>query len=279
MLKRTIGEQIKLEFNHGTDLGYIRVDPVQFSQVIVNLVVNAKDAMNGKGVLKISTRAEKLTEPYQFGADTVAPGEFVVISVTDTGCGIEEKNLSRIFEPFFSTKQNVVGSGTGLGLATVYGIIRQTEGFIKVDSVVGKGTTFSIYLPRFDTKSDEEENAWLGPDLLDCWMRLNEEGYAKSVEVWDGDELVGGLYGFVCGRAFIGDSMFSLVPSASKLAMIHLARHTHAYCSRLLCKAHSRHIVIEALQNFGHTLLLITITAHILFTAQDLSFFRDLRNH
>ena len=158
LLKRTIGEQIKLEFNHGTDLGYIRVDPVQFSQVIVNLVVNAKDAMNGKGVLKISTRAEKLTEPYQFGADTVAPGEFVVISVTDTGCGIEENNLSRIFEPFFSTKQNVVGSGTGLGLATVYGIIRQTEGFIKVDSVVGKGTTFSIYLPRFDVKSDEEEN-------------------------------------------------------------------------------------------------------------------------
>ena len=71
----------------------------------------------------------------------------------------------------------------------------------------------------------DEDNAWLGPELLDTWMLLNEEGHAKSVEVWDGDELVGGLYGFVCGRAFIGDSMFSLVPSASKLALIHLAQH------------------------------------------------------
>jgi len=158
LLKRTLGEQISLEFHHGTDLGYIRVDPVQFSQVIVNLVVNAKDAMNGKGTLKISTHTEKLTAPYQFGADTIAKGEFVVINVKDTGCGIAKENLNRIFEPFFSTKENVVGSGTGLGLATVYGIIRQTEGFIKVDSIVGKGTTFSIYLPRFETKDDEGEN-------------------------------------------------------------------------------------------------------------------------
>lgn len=157
MLKRILGEQIRLEFNHGTDLGYIRVDPVQFSQVIINLAVNAKDAMNGKGVLRISTRTEHLSEPYQFGADTVAPGDFVVISVSDTGCGIPPENLSRIFEPFFSTKQNVVGSGTGLGLAMVYGIVRQTEGFIKVDSTVGKGTTFSIHLPRFETAGDEAE--------------------------------------------------------------------------------------------------------------------------
>ncbi|MBQ8871011.1 MAG: response regulator [Alphaproteobacteria bacterium] len=158
LLKRTLGEQISLEFHHGTDLGYIRVDPVQFSQVIVNLVVNAKDAMNGKGTLKISTHTEKLTAPYQFGADTIARGEFVVINVSDTGCGIAKENLNRIFEPFFSTKENVVGSGTGLGLATVYGIIRQTEGFIKVYSTIGVGTTFSIYLPRFETKDDDGDN-------------------------------------------------------------------------------------------------------------------------
>ncbi|MBQ7304328.1 MAG: response regulator [Alphaproteobacteria bacterium] len=157
LLKRTLGEQISLEFNHGTDLGFIRVDPVQFSQVIVNLVVNAKDAMNGRGKLKISTHTEKLNAPYQFGADTIAEGEFVVINVSDTGCGIENENLNRIFEPFFSTKENVVGSGTGLGLATVYGIIRQTEGFIKVDSTVGVGTTFSIYLPRFEKADDDIE--------------------------------------------------------------------------------------------------------------------------
>ena len=113
--------------------------------------------MNGNGTLSITTRVETLTTPYQFGADTIKPGEFVVIDVTDTGCGIPKENLNRIFEPFFSTKQNVVGSGTGLGLATVYGIVRQTEGFIKVSSIVGQGTTFSIHLPRFETNTDEEE--------------------------------------------------------------------------------------------------------------------------
>lgn len=156
LLKRILGEQISLEFRHGSDLGFIRVDPVQFSQVIINLAVNAKDAMNGKGRLTISTCSETLSEPYQFGADVISPGDFVVISVTDTGCGIPLENMGRIFEPFFSTKQNVVGSGTGLGLAMVYGIVRQTEGFIKVESMVGKGTTFSIHLPRFE-KGDEPE--------------------------------------------------------------------------------------------------------------------------
>lgn len=157
MLKRILGEQIILKFYHGTDLGYIRVDPVQFSQVIINLAVNAKDAMNNHGTLTISTGTETLTEPYQFGADTIKPGDFVVIEVKDTGCGIPLENLTRIFEPFFSTKQNVVGSGTGLGLAMVYGIVRQTEGFIKVSSIIGKGTTFAIYLPRFD-KAEETDS-------------------------------------------------------------------------------------------------------------------------
>ena len=157
MLKRILGEQIVLKFHHGTDLGFIRVDPVQFSQVIINLAVNAKDAMKGSGTLSISTRVEPLTEAFQFGSDVVQPGEFVVIDVKDTGCGIPKENLNRIFEPFFSTKQNVVGSGTGLGLAMVYGIVQQTKGFIKVDSTVGVGTTFSIHLPRFDSDAEEAE--------------------------------------------------------------------------------------------------------------------------
>ncbi len=157
LLQRTLGEKIALKFNHSNDLGYIRVDPVQFTQVFMNLAVNAKDAMNGKGTLTITTRVETLSQPYQFGADTIKPGDFVVIDVKDTGCGIPLENLNRIFEPFFSTKQNVVGSGTGLGLAMVYGIIRQTEGFIKVHSIVGVGTTFSIHLPRFEHQ-DEEQN-------------------------------------------------------------------------------------------------------------------------
>ena len=168
MLKRILGEQIFLKFYHGSDLGFIRVDPVQFSQVIINLAVNAKDAMNGSGTLTITTRTETLSEPYQFGADTIRPGDFVVIDVKDTGCGIPPENLNRIFEPFFSTKQNVVGSGTGLGLAMVYGIVRQTEGFIRVESTVGSGTTFSIHLPRFEANAEEEESGdrETGPEIV-----------------------------------------------------------------------------------------------------------------
>lgn len=161
LLSRLIGEQIRFQINYGADLGYIRVDPVQFSQVMINLVINAKDAMNGKGTLTVATRGERLNEPYHFGADVIKPGDFVVISVSDTGCGIPPENINRIFEPFFSTKKNVVGSGTGLGLAMVYGIVRQTEGFIKVHSEVGKGTTFEIYLPSYE--SDKEEKTEEAP--------------------------------------------------------------------------------------------------------------------
>ena len=164
MLKRVLGEKICLKFHHGSDLGFIKVDPVQFSQVIINLAVNAKDAMEGNGTLSISTRTEQVTHPTPFGAETIAPGEFVVTEVSDTGCGIPEENLTRIFEPFFSTKQNVVGSGTGLGLAMVYGIVQQTGGFIKVNSKVGEGTTFLIYLPRFDNNPEldkQKENSAL----------------------------------------------------------------------------------------------------------------------
>ena len=159
MLKRILGEQITLKFHHGSELGFIKVDPVQFSQVIINLAVNAKDAMNGNGLLTISTRTETLHESHRFGGDTIKPGDFVVIDVSDNGCGIPPENLSRIFDPFFSTKENIVGSGTGLGLAMVYGIVRQTEGFIQVSSIVGTGTTFSIFLPRFETNNDADSTS------------------------------------------------------------------------------------------------------------------------
>lgn len=157
MLKRILGENIKVNFYHSDNLGYIKVDPVQFSQVIINLAVNAKDAMDAKGKLTISTKVEVLKENYQFGEDIIKPGEFVVVDVKDNGTGIAPENINRIFEPFFSTKQNVVGSGTGLGLSMVYGIVRQTGGFIKVYSKLGEGTTFSIYLPRFENGEEDNE--------------------------------------------------------------------------------------------------------------------------
>ncbi len=157
LLKRTVGEQVDLHFKHGENLDYIKVDKVQFLQVVLNLCVNAKDAMNKKGALTISTQKETLLEPYHFGAETIESGSFIRMDVTDTGCGIPLENLSRIFEPFFSTKQNVVGSGTGLGLATVYGIVRQMEGFIKVKSTINVGTTFSIYLPAYPIETSAKK--------------------------------------------------------------------------------------------------------------------------
>ncbi len=150
LIARILGEKIKLVVNYGSDLGYIRVDTVQLSQVLLNLTINARDAMNGEGTLTLSARSERLNAPYQYGAETIKPGDFVVISVGDTGCGIPQENLERIFEPFFSTKKNILNSGTGLGLAMVDSIVRQMNGFLKVHSEVGKGTTFEIYLPSYN---------------------------------------------------------------------------------------------------------------------------------
>jgi two-component system cell cycle sensor histidine kinase/response regulator CckA len=148
LLRRLLGETIELTITHGRGLGLVRVDPGQFDQVIINLAVNGRDAMPGGGLLSISTRAATIERPYQRGDDIMPPGTYVALEVADTGTGIAEDHIGRIFEPFFSTKE--VGAGTGLGLSTVYGIVRQTDGFIFVDSELGRGTRFTIYLPRFE---------------------------------------------------------------------------------------------------------------------------------
>jgi len=145
LLRRLIGAQIRLDMIHGRDIGLVKVDQGQLEQVIINLVVNARDAMTDGGSVTIKTSNHTQKEAKLCGQDEMPPGRYVAIQVTDTGTGIERETLQRIFEPFFSTKE--VGSGTGLGLSTVYGVVRQTGGFIQVDSVVGRGTTFTVYLP------------------------------------------------------------------------------------------------------------------------------------
>lgn len=148
LLRRLIGENIELKMLHGRDLGLVKVDQGQLEQVIINLCVNARDAMaETGGRLTIVTSNLAVADPMQRATETMPPGDYVVVEVIDTGVGIPAENLQRIFEPFFSTKE--LGSGTGLGLSTVYGIVRQTGGFVFVDSAPGDGAKFSIYLPRY----------------------------------------------------------------------------------------------------------------------------------
>jgi two-component system cell cycle sensor histidine kinase/response regulator CckA len=146
LLRRLIGEKVKLDLVHGRDLWPVKVDVSQFEQVVVNLAVNARDAMPDGGKLTVRTANVTVDEAAQLSYKGLPVADYVRIDISDTGTGIPADIVDKIFEPFFSTKE--VGKGTGLGLSTVYGIVKQTGGFIYVDSVPGEGTSFRIFLPR-----------------------------------------------------------------------------------------------------------------------------------
>jgi two-component system cell cycle sensor histidine kinase/response regulator CckA len=145
LLKRLLGETVTLQVKHGRNLGAVRADPGQLEQVIVNLAVNARDAMPGGGTLTLQTFAVSADEARKIGSDILPVAEYTALRVGDTGTGIPSGLLGKIFEPFFTTKE--VGKGTGLGLSTVYGIVKQSGGFIFAESEEGQGTAFTIYLP------------------------------------------------------------------------------------------------------------------------------------
>ncbi len=149
MLRRLIGEDIDLLWKPGSRLWPVRVDPSQIDQVLANLCVNSRDAITGVGKVTIETGNVVFGEEYCREHGGYVPGEYVMLAVSDNGCGMDKKVMGQLFEPFFTTKE--VGRGTGLGLATVYGIVKQNSGFINVYSEPGQGTTFKIYLPRVES--------------------------------------------------------------------------------------------------------------------------------
>jgi len=183
LLKRLLGETVTLTVKHGRSLAPVRADPGQMEQVIVNLAVNARDAMPEGGELTISTFAVSAREAKKLDREGMPSGEYVAIAVKDTGTGISPEILGKIFEPFFTTKE--VGRGTGLGLSTVYGIVKQSGGYIFADSVVDGGTTFTIYLPAQEALP-EAATAAAGEDGGDPWgqgkiLLVEDEAMVRAV--------------------------------------------------------------------------------------------------
>ena len=174
LLRRLIGEKVQLEVIHGRDLWPVKVDISQFEQVVVNLAVNARDAMPDGGKLTVRTANVPADECKNYPSKGMPAADYVLVEVADSGVGIAAEIIDKIFEPFFSTKD--VGKGTGLGLSTVYGIVKQTGGFIYVDSKVGQGTIFRIFLPRYIARAEEEADLpeTESPAIADALLATNE---------------------------------------------------------------------------------------------------------
>ncbi len=154
MLHRMVGEDMKIVTSLEPELGAIKADPTQIEQIVINLAANARDAMPQGGTLTIKTKNMDLDERYTAIHAGSRPGRYIMLETTDTGCGMSQFTKEHVFEPFFTTKE--VGKGTGLGLAMVYGIVKQSEGYIELESELGRGTTFRVYLPRIEASVERD---------------------------------------------------------------------------------------------------------------------------
>jgi PAS domain S-box-containing protein len=177
MLARLIGEQVTLKCRFFEDLPWIEADVCSMEQVILNLAVNARDAMPGGGQLVIATTYIEIDDDYAKSQPEASAGQYVCLTVRDTGCGMEESTKERLFEPFFTTKE--VGKGTGMGLATAYGIVKQHNGWIEVESKVGAGSTFTVFLPTTVKRGFKQEKKaapprrWEGMKRFSSWKMRN----------------------------------------------------------------------------------------------------------
>jgi two-component system cell cycle sensor histidine kinase/response regulator CckA len=218
LLRRLIGERVELELVHGREPGLAKVDQGQLEQVIINLAVNARDAMPGGGTLTIRTDNVRQETALRRDDEIMPAGDYVLIEVADTGTGIAREDLPRIFEPFFSTKET--GSGTGLGLSTVYGIVRQTGGFIFVDSAPGQGAAFRVYLPRHMTEAELPAR----PAMTARPRDLTGVGTVLLVEDEDPVRMFGGRAlrnkGYTVIEAKSGEDALAQIDGASRIDLL-----------------------------------------------------------
>src|SRR5258708_16145984 len=177
LLRRVIGEKVKLDVVHGRDLWQVKVDVSQFEQVIVNLAVNARDAMPDGGKLTVRTTNVSAQDVEMLPYKGMPPADYVRIDIADTGAGVPPDIVDKIFEPFFSTKE--VGKGSGLGLSTVYGIVKQSGGFLFVDKIIKKGAGFSIFLPRHEPSTQTRSS---DPTIrMVAWHKASAAVYAETI--------------------------------------------------------------------------------------------------
>ncbi len=212
ILRRLIGEDIKLIVRKAQHLGLVKADPTQMEQVLMNLAVNSRDAMPQGGVLIIETRNVNFPNGLIQERVNMNPGAYVMLAVSDTGLGIDEAYRDKIFEPFFTTKEK--GKGTGLGLATVYGIVKQSGGYIWVYSEPGKGTTFKIYLPRVKVKQKEEPEPQTMPATL--------KGHETILLVEDDPDVR------EVATAILTQNGYRVIPAGSGEEALHLVRKNNA---------------------------------------------------
>lgn len=217
MLLRMVGEDVSLSFKPGV-VGHIKADLGQIEQVLMNLVVNARDAMPHGGSIAIETSSVDLADGYIDSNLSARPGRYVLMSVSDTGCGMDEKTMSQIFEPFFTTKGP--GQGTGLGLSTVYGIVKQSDGYIWVYSEPGRGTAFKLYFP---------ENRQAGQEQSTTTPALDPVVGTETILVVEDDEALRKLI-----TALLESNGYKFMEAANGEAAINLVQNTDAHIDLLL---------------------------------------------
>jgi len=208
MLRRLIGEDIALVWSPGHDLWQVKMDPSQLDQILANLCVNARDAISRVGKVTIETRNVVLDAHYCADHAGFVPGDYVMLGVSDNGCGMDKETLANAFEPFFTTKE--VSKGTGLGLSTVYGIVKQNDGFVNIYSEPGKGTTFKMYLPRYSEEPEEKS------EVVPTEIPL---GHGETILVVEDEASVLGL-----ARRILEKLGYAVLTSASPAEAVNLVR-------------------------------------------------------